>query len=559
MAGYYEELYLENLFKESGIEKHLKAVKELGKMQSKTAIPKLQEIVNNSFRNINLRLNAILALAEIGERTFIKKFQPFIEQKEPEILEGVIIAVEKLKAIEYIDEFEPFINNQNKELKIEIIETLNKIGDEKSIRMLMKFYTDKDIEIKEIVKFYLQKSTIFAEISSNMTDEEMLNILTIVNKERAAFLIKKMVVENENKAILKILIKALGELDIEDNTEILKKIFLRENDKKIKIMVIEAMQKLETDSKKDFLIEVLDNSDREMKTKALMSIGNFCKDKDIENKLKYIIKDKNEWWMTKKIAVIILGKERNNENSDFLVEALNNEEDLRVIRTIIQVLGEMEYVTCTKSIEKYLDTKDIEIQKVAMYALSKLGDKKILEFLLKNEVARENLMPESLKAILNFNDERSEKILIDILIKKKNNIEMLNIAMEGISLMKSVNIMELMISIIKDKDYQKEIRAKAIMILAGYKDKKVEELIEEILLDREEWWMIKKLALMLCKEIEAFSMIGIVIDYAAELDERVNKTARETAKYFYKNYFLEEFKNKDSVLYEIAKGYLRLL
>jgi HEAT repeat protein len=559
MAGYYEEIYLENLFKDSGIEKQLKAIKELGKMQSKSAVPKLKEIANNSYGNINLRLNSILALAEIGDRSFIKEFQPFINQNEPEIIEGLIIAVGKLKAVEFIDEFEFFINIQNKEIKIEIIETLDTINSEKSVEMLIKFYSDIDIEIKEIVKFYLQKSTTFAEISNNMTDEEMLNVLTIVPKDRAATLIKKMVESNENKTILKILIKAIGELNIENSTEILKKIFFKESDKKIKIMIIEAMQKIETESKKEFLIEVLEDSDREMKTKALMSLGNFSEDKEIENKLKHIIADKNEWWMTKKIAIIIIGREKNNINSDFLVEILNHEDDSRVIRTIIQILGEMEFVSCTKSIEKYLNTKDIEIQKVAMYSLSKLGDKKILEFLLKNEEARENLMPESLRAMLNFSDNRTESILIDILKKRKSNIEMLNIAIDGIAVMKNNNIMELMINIIEDKEYKREIRAKAIMILAAYKDKKVEKLIKNILEDEEEWWMIKKLALILCKEIEAFSMIEIVIDYAAELDERLNKTARETAKYFYKNYFLKEFKNKECALYEIAKGYLRLL
>ena len=97
------------------------------------------------------------------------------------------------------------------------------------------------------------------------------------------------------------------------------------------------------------------------------------------------------------------------------------------------------------------------------------------------------------------------------------------------------------------------------MILATYKNKKVELLIKNILEDSEEWWMIKKLAIILCKEIEAFSMINIIIDYAAELDDRLNKTARETARYFYENYFLKEFTQKDSALYEIAKGYLRLL
>ncbi len=559
MAGYYEEIYIEYIFKDSGFEKQLKAIKELGKMQSKNAIPKLKEIAQNSNANINLRLNSILALAEIGDRTFITKFLPLENQQDIEIVEAIIIAIGKLRATEYIMEFEKFINSSNKDIKITILETLDKINDEQSIKMIIKFYSDIDIEIKEIVKFYLQKSTTFAEVSKKMSDNEILNILTIVQKERASILIRKMIENGENKTILKILIKALGELDIDDNIELLKSLFNKENDKKIKIMIIEAMERIENKGKKEFLIEILKSDDRDIKTKALISLGNCSSDDEIEEKIKSIIIDKNEWWMTKKIAVMILSSSKKNSCSDFLVKRLEEEVDLRVVRTIIQALGEMEIVNCTKSIEKYLDTKDVEVQKVAMYALSKLGDKKILEFLLKNEVARENLMPESLKAMLNFNDTRIEKILLDVLRTRKNDLFMLNIAIDGLAVMKSNDIMELLIDIVSNKEYKREIRAKAIMILATYKNKKVELLIKNILEDSEEWWMIKKLAIILCKEIEAFSMINIIIDYAAELDDRLNKTARETARYFYENYFLKEFTQKDSALYEIAKGYLRLL
>ena len=180
-------------------------------MQSKNAIPKLKEIAQNSNANINLRLNSILALAEIGDRTFITKFLPLENQQDIEIVEAIIIAIGKLRATEYIMEFEKFINSSNKDIKITILETLDKINDEQSIKMIIKFYSDIDIEIKEIVKFYLQKSTTFAEVSKKMSDNEILNILTIVQKERASILIRKMIENGENKTILKILIKALGE------------------------------------------------------------------------------------------------------------------------------------------------------------------------------------------------------------------------------------------------------------------------------------------------------------------------------------------------------------
>ncbi len=193
MAGYYEDIYIENLFKNSGFDKQLKAIKELGKLKSTRAVTKLKEISTNSNADIILRVNSVLALAEIGDRTFIKSFIPLNEILDIDLTEVIILAIGKLKAVEYIDELESFLNNGNKEIKSLILETLDKINDEKAVKTIIKFYNDSDIEIKELVKFYLQNSSTFMEVSKNMSDNEILNILTLIPKERAFVLIKKLI------------------------------------------------------------------------------------------------------------------------------------------------------------------------------------------------------------------------------------------------------------------------------------------------------------------------------------------------------------------------------
>lgn len=558
MAGYYEDIYIENLFKNSGFDKQLKAIKELGKLKSTRAVAKLKEISTNSNADIILRVNSVLALAEIGDRTFIKSFIPLNEILDIDLTEVIILAIRKLKAVEYIDELESFLNNGNKEIKSLILETLDKINDEKAIKTIIKFYNDSDIEIKELVKFYLQNSSTFMEVSKNMSDNEILNILTLIPKERAFVLIKKLIETTENKSILKIIIKALGEIDVADNIGLLKIIFNKETDKILKLMTIESMEKLNSIEKKEFLIEILKSEDRDIKTRALMSLGSFSSDSDITSYIKKIITAENEWWMTKKIAVIIFSKTSESNKSEFIANSLKVEKDLRVAKTLIQELGELNATQYSSVIRNFLKAKDIDVQKAAMSALAKLGDKEILEFLLNNEEAREHLMPESLKALLNFNDPRIIKILIDVLKKRKAEDIMLNIALDGISLIKDSATLNVLIEILNNKEYKRELRAKAIMMLASYKELKVEAVIKKILEDKDEWWLIKKLALIICRESDIFSLINIVIEYAADLDDRLNRTARETAIYFYENYYLKKFNDKQTDLYKIAVEYLKL-
>lgn len=558
MAGYYEDIYIENLFKNSGFDKQLKAIKELGKLKSTRAVTKLKEISTNSNADIILRVNSVLALAEIGDRTFIKSFIPLNEILDIDLTEVIILAIGKLKAVEYIDELESFLNNGNKEIKSLILETLDKINDEKAVKTIIKFYNDSDIEIKELVKFYLQNSSTFMEVSKNMSDNEILNILTLIPKERAFVLIKKLIETTENKSILKIIIKALGEIDVADNIGLLKIIFNKETDKILKLMTIESMEKLNSLEKKEFLIEILKSDDRDIKTRALMSLGSFSSDSDITSYIKKIITSENEWWMTKKIAVLIFSKSSESNKSEFIANSLKVEKDLRVAKTLIQELGELNGNQYSSVIRNFLKATDIDVQKAAMSALAKLGDKEILEFLLNNEEAREHLMPESLKALLNFNDLRIIKILIDVLKKRKAEDIMLNIALDGISLIKDSETLNLLIDILNNKEYKRELRAKAIMMLAAYKELKVEAVIKKILEDKDEWWLIKKLALIICRETEIYSLINIVIEYAADLDDRLNRTARETAIYFYENYYLKKFNDKQTDLYKIAVEYLKL-
>lgn len=561
MNGYYEDLYLENLFKSSGYDSQLEAIKALGRMRSKRAVPKLLEIARSTTVNINLKLNSILALSEIGESDFIKYFAPFIDLDDDELTEVLVQAIGKLRATEYVEEFRNFVNYKNKSLKIDMIEALDLVNDERSIKVLIGFYNDIDIEIKEIVRFYLQKSPVFKETIVKMSDEEILNLITVVPEKIAGDVIQKLIHKTENKKIIKILIKAIGELKVKNGTELLEEIFEREEDKEIRLKVIEALENISDSRKKEFLMKIIRNEDRDYKTKALMALGNMSEDESIIELVKEYAEDKSQWWMLRKIAIMIFSKSNSSKRSSVLITILNEEEDIRVARTIISELGELGDSSAIEVISKYLynGESDIEIQRVALYSLSKLGDTNVLEFLLKNSEARESLFPESLKSMLNFNDERIEKILLDIIEKKKNNTAMIEIALGGLAENYSKEVRTQIRSMIMDKSYCKEIRAKAIMLLAAYPKNESKDIVISVLKDNEEWWLIKKIGLMLCKELRLYETLDIVVDFACDFDIRLKKSAVETAKFFYKELFLDEKNFSNSETYNSAKLFYKLL
>lgn len=559
MNRYYEHLYLENLNKNENIEMKIEAVKALGKIKSERAVHELEKIALNKENDISLRLSSILALTSIGNKNFIIKFSPIVSEENEDILELLIRAIGKMYAKEYLNQFEDFINYKSKSVKKEIINSLLIIDDVESVKILIKFYNDKDSEIKELVKYTIKNMQSFSAYIENVSEKEILNVLSFIPKEKAEKLIEKLIKETKDEKILNIVIKAIADLNLKDAGNILQDLFHKTDNKNIKIKILEAFEIIKIDNKKFFLLDILNDEDRDIKVRVLFSLGDIAKEKDVIKKLREIIKNKNEWWMTRKVAIMLIGENRIKSESDFLIEMLSEENDMRVSRTLIHELGELENKNALQSLRKFLETDELEIKKVTILSLSKLGDKDVLEVLLKDKEARDRLMPESLKAIINFNDERIISILTEIIENKTDDNNMINLALEGISDFNSEEIKNTIIKYVENKNNKREYRAKAIMLLAGYNDKQVSECLKNILKDNSEWWMMKKIAFLIIDEIKDYTMINLVTEYAVDIDERISKTAKKVAKNFYNDYFITELEKKNKKMAEIGKMYLSLL
>ena len=558
MSNYYEYLYLENLNKGIEPKEKIKAIRELGKMKSKMAREKLIKIAKDQNNIEKIRIYALLALMEIGDFKFIENFLPLKNIKEKDILEILIIAITKLHAIDFIDEFLDFINYSDKEIKLKIIDSLSGFNEIKALRILLKFYNNEEDEIKNLIKMNVKKSKVLKKYIEELDEMEALNILTIIPKEKAEKLINKLIRTTEDKNILKVLIKGIGELELKNGTELLEKLYNEIEDENLKLKIIEALGNNKGKKKKDLLLSLLKSkkTNRNIKTKILFGIKGFMNEEDVFSEIKEIIENQEEWWMLRKVAILTIGEARNSKALSTLVKVLKKEKDDRVIRTLIQEIGEIGNEKNILDLEKYLEDNNADLKKIAVLALSKLGSKKVLDILLENKNIREELMPESLEAIINFDDIRVLDILLKVL--KTGEEKKVEKILKGLALFKNEKIKKGLIEFINDKGNKREQRSKGLMILANYKDEEVDFVLKNILEDDFEWWMLKKIAIMIIGEQKNYNLISYIADQTNNLDERISLSAKLISKVFFKEYLLEKIK-LDTKLYDFAENYLKIL
>ncbi|MGM0507723.1 MAG: HEAT repeat domain-containing protein [Fusobacteriota bacterium] len=560
MGSYMEYMYLENLSTRMSLDEKLNDIKQLGKLRSKVAIPKLTELAKNPDQTKQIRTTSILALIEIGDHSFLKEFVPFSEIEDQDILELLIIAIGKLHAIELLPEYSSFIDSKNKDLKLKILDILKGFEDIIAVKVLLEFVKDKDSEIRNIAKNILKESKTFQNYVTQLDETETLNVITLIPKREAEKLINKMIKETEDKRILKILISAIGDLKLEHSFNLLKNLYKVHDIKSLRLHIIDALNKTKDLRHKEFYLDLLNapNINREIKAKLIFALEKYLDDRVVVEEIFEIIENSSQWWMLRKVSILVLSNNLNKKDLDRLLEILETEKDSRVIRTLIEVMGEAGVFEEEKYINigrKYLDSESSSVKKVTILALSKLGDKSVLEILLRDEKLRIQMLPDSLKALTNFNDPRIIEILLDNL--NSDDDELIKISINGLAQYNDKKIEEKLIRFIQKDDTKREYKTKLIMILSNYKTEKVSKLFKNILNDESAWWMLKKVVIIAIGEQENYNLIKSIIKHTKNLDSRISKNAKYVAKQFYTNKLLSEIKDKKN-LYNFAKEYIEI-
>ncbi|MBZ4683122.1 MAG: hypothetical protein JG768_546 [Fusobacteriales bacterium] len=555
MSKYYEFMYVEKLGKNITKDEKVKIITELGKMKSVLAKESLIKIAKNENESFSVRESAIHALIEIGDISFLDNFLPLYKVQDEDILELLIYGIKKLKAEEYVKYFKDFLEIENVNIKLEIIDTLNIIHTEEAIKLLLKYYNSKEKEIKNLIRLYIQDSKMFLEYIKNMSEIELLNILGLIPAEKALVVLRKLISEVTDRNIVKILITSIADLHIKGTIELYEQLFDKLEEKEDKIKLIESLENVENNEKNKFLLKLLDNSDREIRAKALTSFTNISDDEEIIEKLKTMLFTEDEWWLIKKLVIMLLGKTQNKNLFKQFVLLLEEEKDERIIRTLIVELGNLKNEKAIPYVKKYIDSDKQDIRKVAIDSLAKLGYNGILEDILKENSVIENIKFETIDILLNYKDDRVEKLLIEILNKRRYEKPIMEKAIKMIEEFKIP--FEVFKDFVIDKKVDREIRAKVIVNAIKYDANSVEKLFMKILESDDEWWMLKKIVLLVVKDMKLYNLIDIIIAYANHIDERLSKTARDVCKEFYKVLLIEKIDDKE--IKNIASKFIEII
>lgn len=374
--------------------------------------------------NPNVRAATAKALGELNYKEAI----PFlIDSLKDE--EWVVFYVLQALAVLHAEEAseaigELMLTTDSLLIKAEAIETLGKIGTERVVDPLLKYYplATKD-EKKEIVKALIRVGVIPKDTDIK---EELISILKEEDWEDKAIAFKGVILTNLVEAI-PLLIEEAGSLDpacfdydekigliqetllsIDSEDELIRLIDRDKLKYRAKAFVIKTLGKMRSKKAVPILLRLLEDIKRDIRIASAKALGDIGEISSIKPLLGRSMEDSDV--NVRKAAIEALGMIRAKEAFEPLVQLLEKEAYPDVIEAIVISLIEIDQDRFLKNIRSYktevkqvlanitysmdilqmlLKCENIEVRKSAIMALGRLGTEeaitKILELISSDD------------------------------------------------------------------------------------------------------------------------------------------------------------------------------
>lgn len=247
-------------------------------------------------------------------------------------------------------------------------------------------------------------------------------------------------IESNDKNILRTAIWSAGRLQVEIVSKKLQKIFSEKKDEKIRRTIIWTLSKIKGADNLAFFFKLLKNTNISLKKslslafveygeKSIQGLIGLLKDKNpeivqrvveilpkmpgIEIKMISLLQEDDK--RLRRTAVYVLGRIAWDGSVDYLIKALGDE-DIGVQKRAIKSLGLLKKEKATSFLIEFLGNKNIDLQREAIKALGSIGGKEALKNLtvLRKKVFPENynLLNKSLLSLgYNLRSEINNKIL----------------------------------------------------------------------------------------------------------------------------------------------------
>ena len=428
----------------------------------------------------------------------------------------------------------------------------------------------------------------------NVHGGELIDLLGFFEDE-----IIRSIAENEYKRKQMLIEKLEGDHKIQNYEKLFE--FLKDEDPRIRIKIIEVLGNKDDPQILEKLIEFLIDKDPSVRKKTIEVLGNKD-DPQILEKLIEFLKDKDPSIREKAIEVlgnkddslilqnsIILLKDESNYVRNKVIEILKNTKNSQVIQKLFELL-KSEDKKISKNIEVILERNNssevidklIEMLKSENYevwgqALEILSKKRAIKYLIDNLNNVINLIYDKFNIeesaqvknfinILKIDKSTSLKYLVE---KYKNEtsdnqliildcIEKIGNERDIKEIIEELQIYDELITILKNKEYEKKKRTLAIKVLKNYiSERDVLKFFIEILMDKQENDDVIKeieeaLRKFICFNVENLRYIlNYLIDGYHTFDNRLKRKMCQLLLYYEKEYLRNKNFEQEKEILEI--------
>jgi anti-anti-sigma factor len=319
------------------------AILTIGRAHDRDVLEKIREVFDEGY--INTTRACMLVLGWFGDTEYKDKIYEYLNHENEELAMTSAASIALLSDENDSKRLEKMLKTDNENTRSVIYQALRLINDDYSLKVLMKMLDKETSEVlkADIVKYisFYNKPEI-PDLLINKLDDESIR----VREAAASSLIRIKATDKINAILQKVndsdswvgyfATKAIGELTKDEN--IAKHLIEKYNNvaENVKLAIIEALGKMKYDCS-DFLYQLLDSDNEDIKKEVLSAMFNLNK-KLAAEAAKEILQSDEDSWIVRYKAVEILGDFKQADIKDFIEKILEKENNKYVKEKMMNVL-----------------------------------------------------------------------------------------------------------------------------------------------------------------------------------------------------------------------------
>lgn len=471
-----------------------KTAQALGRLGGKRAVDALLEFLKDE--DAEMSFGAILqAMIEMGEKRGIEAVAGYLKDPDPAVRRKAAKAFVYAKAVDALDYLSEALIDEDSFVKINAIEAIGRLGNEKYIVPLVLLLKDRDnsVRIKAI------------EALGRLGGEKAIS--------RIGPLLHDPDCEIRRKTA-----ETLGNIANSDSVELLIKA-LKDSDEMVCSEAVISIGKIADERAVEPLIAILKNKEKDagLRRKAIFALGRLKGGEGL-NALLEIIKDEEDDSKVKDMAFQALPMFDERKAVDCIKEMLN-EADAAIKKGIAHALRDFKILEAGYILVSLLNDENEMVRREAAISLAYKGSDvglDILASIIKNGDGEGRA--QIFDAIRNISSEKVNELLVEGLTSE-DHLCMCG-AVRTIGLMGKKEFLETVIKLLKDEE--KEVRREAVNALGRLGDRAALMPLLSALYDLEGFYDLRREIVAAIKMIDTEETVEILLNRLSDKEDKTN-------------------------------------